>query len=158
MLSSHVILCHQLAAVMYSTRHQQQTAITCIEMSTIGWLSSHPVAANNDVQSENNRKLEPMQSEHLHGVDGLCRNDPNYDSDEDRQVTLAAQEPHNRLREEVAAYKQEVRWLLPSVQLHVTLACANSNKELQTAGQAEDAVHWNGVQHSTSMILLNDVT
>eukprot|EP00878_Enallax_costatus_P006760 GHUV01007086.1.p1 GENE.GHUV01007086.1~~GHUV01007086.1.p1 ORF type:complete len:655 (+),score=257.56 GHUV01007086.1:532-2496(+) len=42
------------------------------------------------------------------GVSPLDKNDPNYDSDEDRAVTMAAREPHNRLREEVAAYKQEI--------------------------------------------------
>lgn len=42
------------------------------------------------------------------GISALDRNDPNYDSDEEAAVIKAAKEPHNRLREEVAAYKQEI--------------------------------------------------
>lgn len=38
----------------------------------------------------------------------FCRNDPNYDSDEERGVLLAANPTHTRLQAEVAAYKQEV--------------------------------------------------
>jgi hypothetical protein len=38
-----------------------------------------------------------------------CRNDPNYDSDEERSVLMAANSSHSRVQAEVAAYKQEVR-------------------------------------------------
>lgn len=37
-----------------------------------------------------------------------CRNDPNYDSDEERTVLIAPNSSHTRLQEEVTAYKQEV--------------------------------------------------
>jgi hypothetical protein len=38
-----------------------------------------------------------------------CRNDPNYDSDEERSVLMTANSSHSRVQAEVAAYKQEVR-------------------------------------------------
>lgn len=37
----------------------------------------------------------------------LDKNDPNYDSDEERAVVLRTQ--HQKLKEEVSAYKQQVR-------------------------------------------------
>ncbi|WIA38524.1 hypothetical protein OEZ86_001845 [Tetradesmus obliquus] len=42
------------------------------------------------------------------GVSALDRNDPNYDSDEERSVLMAANSSHSRVQAEVAAYKQEV--------------------------------------------------
>lgn len=39
----------------------------------------------------------------------MCRNDPNYDSDEEQAVLVVPNSNHSKLQAEVAAYKQEVR-------------------------------------------------
>lgn len=50
----------------------------------------------------------PTQANRLWCASFCCRNDPNYDSDEERTVLIAPNSSHTRLQEEVTAYKQEV--------------------------------------------------
>ncbi|KAF6262938.1 armadillo-type protein [Scenedesmus sp. NREL 46B-D3] len=79
------------------------------------------------------------------GVSALDRNDPNYDSDEERSVLMAANTSHSRVQAEVAAYKQEVTAIVEEyfssgdtmghyfVKRLVTLALDRKDKEREMA-------------------------